>query len=216
MTKDFKFWMLALVFGLPLFLILFIGVIYFGNCGLGAECAYDRLPEVIHTPIPTLAPASLPTPTTAAQSALTARCTVAAATLLSAWASAGYPESEAFTFTDLNEAACEATFADLRPLFTEANLWYSGALACASCHNVDVGASSAQLDMSSYAGILAGSRRASPDVQGQDILGGGVWEQSMLHDMLFVQKKMPFGRPADAVPDEGPILFAGRQVAPAP
>jgi hypothetical protein len=215
MTKDFKTAMLALSFGLPLFLMLFIAALYFGSCGFGAECTYRSLPAVIHTPIPTLAPAWLPTPEPGGESASAGKCTVEAETLLSTWVRAGYPESEPFTFTDLNGAACEATFADVRPLFGEANLWYSGALACASCHNVELSAASAQLDLSSYAGILAGSRRAAPEAVGNDILGGGDWEQSLLNQQLFVLQKMPFGRPAGAVAERGPVILAGRQVAPA-
>jgi hypothetical protein len=64
---------------------------------------------------------------------------------------------------DINGTSCQATFTDIQPLFLEANLWYAGALACASCHNSDISAASANMDLSSYAGILAGSRRTSAE-----------------------------------------------------
>jgi hypothetical protein len=65
------------------------------------------------------------------------------------------------------------------------------------------------MDLSSYAGILAGSRRASADAKGNDILGSGNWGQSKLNEHLFVLKLMPFGRPPGAVPDEWATIFAG-------
>jgi hypothetical protein len=71
--------------------------------------------------------------------------------------------------------------------------------------------SSAQMDLSSYEGILAGSRRTSPDAQGTDILGGGDWESSLLYDVLYVRKFMPLGRPTD-VPADGPVVFAGNAI----
>ena len=216
MTKDFKTAMLVLSFGLPVFLLAFIAALYFGNCGFGAQCTYSNLPAIIHTPVPTLIPASMPTADTGSRAAASIKCPVAAETLLSAWVAAGYPETDAFTFIDLNGVTCRATFADLQLLFGESNLWYSGALACISCHNATLSAASAQMDLSSYAGILAGSRRASAEAPGNDILGGGIWEQSRLNEQLFVLQKMPFGRPAGAVPEGGPVILAGEPAAPEP
>jgi hypothetical protein len=73
------------------------------------------------------------------------------------------------------------------------------------------------MDLSSYAGIIAGSRRASADVKGNDILGSGVWEQSKLYEVLTLpnenQQAMPLGRPPDAFPPGGPVILAGEQVA---
>lgn len=216
MIKDFKTWMLILVFGLPLFLLLFIGALYFGNCGFGEQCTYANLPALIHTPIPTLVPAAMPVPETGGDGSAATKCTVTARTLLSAWVSAGYPETDPFLFTDLNGVDCQGAYADVRPLFMEANLWYTGSLACITCHNANVAAASAQLDMSSYAGVLAGSKRAAPDLAGEDILGGGDWEQSKLNEQLFVLQKMPLGRPAGAVPEDGPVVLAGQPVLPEP
>ncbi|MEW6093590.1 MAG: hypothetical protein AB1531_06450, partial [Chloroflexota bacterium] len=108
-------------------------------------------------------------------------------------------------------------FADVQRLFSEANLWYNGAPACITCHNSNLAAAAAQLDLSSYAGIIAGSRRASADVTGNDILSGGVWEQSKLYEVLTLpsgsQQAMPLGRPPDVFPPGGPIILAGQQVA---
>jgi hypothetical protein len=208
--REFKSWFMLLVFGLPIFLILFIAALYFGGCGFSGDCSKAALAPLIHTPIPTLIPATLPAAETSQEVGRTAKCTVSAQTLLSAWVSAGYSETEPFAFEDVLGTPCEATFADVQPLFAEANLWYSGSLACISCHNADVEAASAQMDMSSYAGILAGSRRTSPEATGNDILGGGDWEASKLNEQLFVLKKMPFGRPPGAVPNEGPTVLAGQ------
>ena len=171
MKRDFRTSILLLIFGLPVFLLCFIAAIYFGNCGLSNDCSQASLPPKIHTPIPTIIPATLPVPVLANFAASTPKCTVNARTILSAWVNAGYPEKAAFEFTDLYGAACEATFADLDILFTEGNLWYQGAAACITCHNVNLLLTGAQMDLSSYAGILAGSRPYLPGRQRQRYLG---------------------------------------------
>jgi mono/diheme cytochrome c family protein len=63
MKRDFRTWMLLLAFSLPVLAVLFIGSIYFSNCGIYADCSRGFLAQVIHTPIPTLFPATLPPPT---------------------------------------------------------------------------------------------------------------------------------------------------------
>jgi mono/diheme cytochrome c family protein len=213
MKRDFKATMLYLIFGLPIFLLLFIVVLYVGNCGFSTDCSQASLPEIIHTPIPTLIPATMPAAAMDQTEIGQVKCTVTARTLLSAWVSAGYHETEPFQFQDVNSNTCQATFSDVQPLFAEANLWYNGALACASCHNSDITNASANMDLSSYAGILAGGRRTSPDAKGEDILGGGIWEQSKLNDMLFIKQQMPFGRPPGAVAPDGPTIQAGQPVS---
>jgi hypothetical protein len=210
MKRDFKTWILLLIFGLPVFLLCFIAAIYIGNCGFNNDCSKASLPPKIHTPIPTIIPATLPVPEQANAVASAPKCTVNAKTILSAWVNAGYPEKDAFEFTDLSGVTCEATFADVDVLFTEGNLWYPGALACINCHNGNLDTNVARMDLSSYAGIVAGSRRASPDVKGNDILGGGIWDKAKLNDMLFISKKMPFGRPDGAVAEDGPTIMAGQ------
>lgn len=216
MKRDFTFWVLVLVFGMPLLFLAFIAGLYFIPCGFNNDCSQAALPEIIHTPIPTLIPASMPIAQTGGESA-GAKCAVRAMTLLEAWVNSGVPEIEPFEFTDNNGAACTATFADVQVLFSEGNLWYAGAPACTTCHNSNVAAASAQMDLSSYAGILAGSRRASPEMTGNDILGGGVWTNSKIYEGLTLPSgnalAMPLGRPADAFPPGGPLVLVGNQVS---
>jgi mono/diheme cytochrome c family protein len=63
MKRDFRTAMILLAFSLPLIAVLFIGSIYFSNCGTSNNCARGDLAAVIHTSIPTLLPATLPAPT---------------------------------------------------------------------------------------------------------------------------------------------------------
>jgi mono/diheme cytochrome c family protein len=209
MKRDFKSCMLYALFGLPIFLLLFIGVIYVGNCGFSANCSQASLPAIIHTPIPTLAPASLPTQAAALPTAARAVCSVTGRDLLNGWVSAGYTETQPFNFRDINGNICQATFTDVSTLFNQPNIWYPGALSCDACHNSDVSIAAAGLDMSSYAGILAGAKRTSSVSQGEDILGGGNWEKSILNEQLFVYQLMPFGAPPGVLAANGPILQAG-------
>jgi hypothetical protein len=206
MRRKPKLWIIYVLFFLPALLFPLILVLDVG--GRIEELTRVQIP--VGTPIPTLIPATLPAPMVGVPLAAgTAKCSVTADTLLGAWAEAGIPESEPFDFTDINGVLCQATFQDVQILFNEGNLWYPGANSCVTCHNENVAISSAQLDMSSYAGILAGSRRGSEDTVGQDILGDGNWEQSLLYDQLFVSKLMPIDRPPDAVPEGGSIVLAG-------
>ncbi|HSB67635.1 MAG TPA: hypothetical protein VLD65_13760, partial [Anaerolineales bacterium] len=56
------------------------------------------------------------------------RCKIHAVDLLRAWVAANTPEKDPFSFTDTFGKVCQGTFeADVLPLFTSANLWYSGA-----------------------------------------------------------------------------------------
>ena len=91
-------------------------------------------------------------------------------------------------------------------------MWYSSSLGCVSCHNADLTERSGGLDLSTYDAVLLGSRRvAGSSSKGNDILGGGDWETSLLHDVLVNQGSVPAGHSADA-PVNNPILFAGVQV----
>jgi len=63
MKRDFKTWMILLAFAIPLVPFLFIATIYLSNCGLDADCTRGDLAAIIHTPIPTLIPATLPAST---------------------------------------------------------------------------------------------------------------------------------------------------------
>lgn len=164
--------------------LVWVGIVFVNACGMSFNCSRgNTLPET--TPIPTLIPATLPAKgADTAPVAAADVCHVAGVDLLGAWVAAGASDAEAFQFTDANGRACEATFEDVKPLFVNANLWYSGSLSCSSCHSVDLAVSPAQLDMSSYEGILAGSRRADDAPKGTDILGGGVWESSLLYQFV--------------------------------
>jgi len=201
--------MLYALFGLPIFLLLFIATIYFANCGFSANCSQASLPAIIHTPIPTLAPVTIPTQAAPIPTETHAVCTVTGRDLFNAWVSAGYTETQLFNFRDINGNTCQATFANVITLFTQPNLWYAGALACDACHNADVSVAAAGLDLSSYSGVLAGSRRTSSINQGVDILGVGNWEKSILNNQLFVYQLMPFGAPPGALAPDGPKIQAG-------
>lgn len=198
-----------LIFGvLGLFITViavWVGFVFFSGCGLSLDCEKGaRIPE--RTPIPTLIPAAMPV---IQQSAVQPKvaCQVTAVNLVGAWVNAGYSDTETFEFTDINGQTCTANFHDdVQKLFLEGNIWFTGAPACITCHNATL--ENAGMDLSSYEAMLAGSQRTSPDVSGNDIFGGGNFESSLLYKMLYVEKKMPLGRPADS-PAEGPIIFAG-------
>lgn len=209
MKRDFASCMLYTLFGLPIFLLLFISTIYFASCGFSADCSTTSQPPIIHTPIPTLIPASLPMPVGGRDVTTRAVCTVTARDLLSTWVSAGYSDTQLFSFRDTNGNVCNASFADVMPLFNLPGIWYPGALACDACHNANIDAAAAHLDLSSYQGILAGSQRASLSGQGEDLLGGGDWQNSMLNKVLFVYQSMPFGVPIGVLTADGPTIIAG-------
>lgn len=193
-------------------LLAWVSFIYVNSCGFTVTCNRGAL-LIERTPIPTLIPATLPAmQTTTGEVAVPDQCRVAAVDLIGAWVAAGSLETDAFQFVDINGQTCESTFEEVKPLFVEANLWYSGSLSCLSCHSMDVAVSPAQLDLSSHAGILAGSRRTDAESNGTDILGAVNWESSLLYEFIFTSK-------AD-VPGHTEILsdllvFAGKPL-PAP
>ncbi len=193
-------------------ILAWIAYIYISACGFTTSC---RRAELIapaeRTAIPTLIPATLPAPQPGGIQVPFDRCQVAATGLIGAWIGANYPEQETFPFTDDHGTECKATFEDVQPLFTKEDLWFPGALACTACHGADVNTASAQLDLSSYGGIAAGSRREAADASGQDILGGGDWESSLLYNILVLRKFMAPGHPPDS-PAGGPVIFAGTPV----
>jgi mono/diheme cytochrome c family protein len=211
MIRHFKIWFLVLVVVLVALVVFFSASLYLGSCSYRDNCRQGGRARLAHTPIPTLIPLALASNAVSFPVEFsTGNCTTNGETLLSAWVSAGFPEKDNFNFVDASNTACVAAFSDTQTLLTQGNLWYPGALACTSCHNSDLSAAaSAQLDLSSYAGILAGSHRAAGSAKGDDILGNGAWETSKLYQVLFVQKQMPIGRPADSSLDAGPLLYAG-------
>jgi mono/diheme cytochrome c family protein len=62
-NRDFRTYIVLLAFSLPVIALLFIGSIYFTNCGVNNDCTRGNLAQVIHTSIPTLPAATLPAPT---------------------------------------------------------------------------------------------------------------------------------------------------------
>jgi hypothetical protein len=184
-------------------------------------CTGIRLPAM--TSIPTLLPATFPAPKVGAEAAAARpTCHIAAVNLIGAWVDAGFPETKDFTFTDVDNKKCSATFKDdVQKLFVTSNLWFTGAQACITCHYADVKKATMNMDLSSYAGIVAGSHRANGEPKGNDILGGGKWADALLHKMLFapdgktqltpVRPAMPLGRSdlKTPIPADGPIISAG-------
>jgi hypothetical protein len=217
-TKNIIYGVLV---GLPTMLVIWIFALYFFGCGTNNTCT--GIPQPNLTPVPTLLAATMPAPKVGAEAiAAKPRCRVAAVDLIGAWISAGYPETDPFEFTDLKSQKCTATFEeDVQKLFLEANLWYGGAPACTTCHNADVAKATKNMDMSSYAGILAGSNRVGGKPKGDDILGGGDLQKALIYQMLYApdgktainRPAMPLGRPA-TVPAGGPIISAGTPPAP--
>ncbi len=169
-------------------LVVWISFLFVNACGFTLTCKRGAAP-VERTPIPTLFPATLPAmKTDSGNIVISEQCHVAAVDLIGAWVEAGSSETEAFQFTDMNGQNCESTFQEVKPLFIESNFWYSGSLSCVSCHSVDVTISPAQLDLSSYVGMMSGSRRADAESKGTDILGGGKWRGSLLFEFLSTNK----------------------------
>jgi hypothetical protein len=195
--------------------VIWVGFIFINACGFSLACKQGAA-VVERTPIPTLLPATMPAIEIKSKpAAISDKCRVATADLIGAWVSANSPEKDVFQFIDINGRNCEATFAEVLPFFNEPNLWHSGSLSCVSCHSVDVTISPAQLDLSSYAGIMAGSRRADAESKGTDILGGGNWEKSLLYEFLAASKADVPGH-TEAV-SAGSFVFAGKPfVEPVP
>ena len=196
---------------------LWFSIVYVSACGFTFTC--NRGARLVdRTPIPTLIPATMPVQSAGGDTGAFNKCQIAAVDLIGAWVTAGVPETDKFGFTDVNGQNCEAVFGkDVQPLFLESNLWYPGSLSCSSCHQSNLALALQNMDLSSYAGILAGSGRANGEPKGKDILGGGVWEESLLYQMVYAPEGkslinrpiMPLGRTAD-VPDKGPLIFGGR------
>lgn len=207
MNDDVRRYIYGAVIVFLVGVLVWVGIVFVNSCGFSLLCNRgNTLPET--TPIPTLIPATLPAmQMDSAPAAASDKCYVAGTDLIGAWVEAGSPESAPFEFTDANEAACEAAFEDVLPLFTQSNLWYSGSLSCSSCHSVTLAVSPAQLDLSSYEGILAGSRRADDAPKGTDILGDGKWESSLLYQFLVETKADVPGH--DAALSSGLMIYAG-------
>ena len=105
---------------------------------------------------------------------------------------------------------CEAAFSDVQALFNQPNLRGADSLACTSCHSGDLTVAPAQLDLSGYAGILAGSRREANKPKGVNILGGD-WKASLLYDFLVNAKPNIPGHEQALNPEA--MIFAGKPFA---
>lgn len=210
MKDDVRKYIYGAVTVFLLGVLAWVAIVYVNSCGFTLTCIRGAQP-VVRTPIPTLLPATMPAAQTGdGKVVVSDKCRVAAVDLIGAWVEAGSSETEAFQFTDINGLNCESSFAEVMPLFVESNFWVSGSLSCVSCHSTDVTISLAQLDLSSYAGITSGSRRADAESKGTDILGGGKWEGSLLYNFLATAKADVPGH-TEAVSDL--VIFAG---TPAP
>jgi hypothetical protein len=213
--NDVRKFIFGAILGLFVFVGLMISIVYISACGLTFTCNRAG-PKVDRTPIPTLIPhTGAPSEQGQAMTEFN-KCQVNAVDLIGAWVAAGTPEISPFPFTSVNGESCEGRFTDIQPLFVENELWKTGALGCVSCHNAELNDRSGGLDLSSYGAILLGSRRvAGSTSKGNEILGNGDWEKSVLYDILAHQALVPAGHSADG-PASQLILFAGQKVvAPA-
>ena len=198
------------------FLVVWLGFVYISACGFTLNCIQGA-PLVVRTPIPTLIPLehSQGQGQPSAPDAAFNKCQIGATDLIAAWVAAGYTETEAFPFTDLNGQDCEATFADIQPLFVENSIWFPGSLGCTSCHNADLAERSGGLDLSSYEAIALGTRRVAESTSpGTDIFGRGEWENSLLREFLVEHGLTAQGHSTDVEPSN-PILYVGQTVADA-
>jgi hypothetical protein len=199
--------------GFLLVLVSWLGLIYVSSCGFTLNC-YQALPLVVRTPVPTLIPISHSESANGESETIGEfnKCQVAATDLIGAWVTAGSPEIEPFPFTDTSGNSCEGTYdEEIQHLFVENSLWYPGALGCTSCHNAELTERSGGLDLSSYEGVMAGTNRSYEGAAGTDILGGGDWESSLLHNVLLVQGLVPEGHSPDVDPVAPVFLYAGQK-----
>lgn len=211
---DFKKLIFRVLAGFAILIVIFLAFTFIWSCGLDFSCQ-QAAPRAARTPVPTLIPATLPAPFTGGVPDALDQCSVRAMDLLGAWVDAGYPESDPFPFTDLNGNPCEGSFnADIWPLLNESNLWFPASLSCTSCHNAAFKPNTGGLDLTSYAGILAGSQRESAEVaKGSPILASS-WTASLLYQTLSLTENIPDGHPPLAYPPADLVVYAGAYVMP--
>lgn len=193
MSTDVRKIIYGTLIGFLAMLCVWFGFLFAVACNGNLGCVKGE-PTPARTSVPTLAPAT-PVAGQPAGGALDGQCQAAALEVLGSWVDAGAPESEPFEFADVSGATCTGSYADVRLLLSTPGIWYPGAAACATCHSGDITEAAANLDLNSYAGILAGSGRASAFVRGDDILGDRDWTESRLFDVLVSQGTEPYGRP---------------------
>ena len=193
-------------------LVVWLSIVYVSACGFTLNCIQGA-PLVVRTPVPTLISVEQPRGQPVAPEAEFNKCRVAATDLIGAWVAAGHMETEPFPFTDLDGKDCQATFADIQPLFVENSLWFPGALGCTSCHNAELTDRSSGLDLSSYEAIALGTRRVQGSTSpGTDIFGDRNLEESLLYQVLTTQGLTPQGHSPDVEPSN-PILYLGQPAA---
>ena len=136
---------------------------------------------------------------------------VRAVDMIGTWVEAGAPEAEPF-------GEYGATFeADILPLFVEDDLWFEGSQACTACHAGGGVTAIPSMDLSSYAGILAGeidsSNGSTISLLGETTPGAGDfdWEASILRASLR-NNRMPPEFPFDISGEnrDGPVILAGK------
>jgi hypothetical protein len=206
MSSDVRKIIYGTLIGFLAMLFLWIGFLFTLGCNATLGCTKAE-PTPARTSVATLAPATPPAGQPVGAD-LGGQCQASALEVLGAWVDAGAPESEPFEFSDVNGAGCTGSYADIRMLLATPGIWYVGAPACATCHSGDITEAAANLDLNSYAGILAGSARASADAEGEDLLGGLDWTQSKLFQVLVAEGTEPYGRPP-GLDLSRVIVFAG-------
>jgi hypothetical protein len=215
MSDDVRKIIYGTLIGFLLVVGSWLALVYISACGFTLSCVRAS-PLVIRTPIATLNPSHAMIQVEPENPEQFNACYVSAADLVGAWVKAGAPENGLFDFQDVNGDPCQATFAnDVQHLFVENELWYPGAIGCTSCHNIELTDKSGGLDLSSYQGIVAGTNRSYAGAKGTDILGGGNWDTSLLHDVLLMHGFVPQGHSKDVPPIAPVFLYAGQHVAPA-
>jgi hypothetical protein len=213
MNDDFKKLLFRVVIGFIMTVAVFLTLAVLWSCGFDFKC--QKAVAVVGTPIPTLIPATMPAPVTDGVPNEFAKCEVKAMDLLGAWVDAGAPEGDPFSFADVNGNPCEGSFsADVWPLLNENNVWYPASLSCTSCHNTAFKPDTGGLDLTSYAGIMAGSQRESAEVAtGTPILASS-WTASLLYQNLSLTENIPLGHATLAHPATELVVFAGVHVQP--
>jgi hypothetical protein len=197
MNDDTRRLVYGTIIAFLVFITAWLGFVYLSACGFTLNCVQGA-PLVVRTPIPTL----IPVKQSQAQHPITEvefnKCQVGATDLIGAWISADHPETEPFPFTDRKGQNCEATFADIQPLFMDNSVWFPGSLGCISCHNADLTDRSAGLDLTSYEAIALGSRRVAGSTSpGTDIFGDGDLEKSLLYQILVTKGLTTQGHSAE-------------------
>jgi hypothetical protein len=213
-NDDFKKLMYGVIGGFAALIVVWLLFMFVSSCGFDVSCQKAEM-TFEGTPIPTLSAAHISSAPNQTGAGEFSKCQVKALDLLGAWVSADYPETDAFEFTDMNGMLCVGTYeADIAPLLSESQLWFSGSLSCTSCHNDAFKKDMGGLDATTYAGLLAGSQRESAEqAKGVDIFGGGDWESSPFYQSLTLTENVPAGHPT-ADQSTALIVYAGQPAPP--